>query len=224
MLSNHSQIRKKQARSRSHSQSSADAKEEGLDFEKEIRELIIKKNQEYQELVQEHAKDPIRLPADRAQMTKGAVAAKCIKEVSENSLVNSDLNKLRHVKCIESIQFSQFNPVTPQRQMQGDLFYLVVKTLENPSQEHVITCSINGFFKNDSTEKGAFNPGPTTRGNPCFSYSLVGTLHQLSSAFSANLQVLLNSILQTDPYFITKCQPSNESWLALESVKKIKVS
>ena len=195
-----------------------------MDLEKEIRELIIKKNQEYQELVQEHAKDPIRLPTERAQMTKGAVAAKCIKEVNENSLFKSDLNKLRHVKCIDSIQFSQFNPVSPQRQMQGDLFYLVVKTLENPSHEHVITCSINGFFKNDSTEKGTFNPGPTSRGNPCFSYSLVGTLHQLSGAFSVNLQLLLNSILQTDPYFITKIQPCNESWLAYDLSKKIKVS
>ena len=65
-----------------------------MDLEKEIRELIIKKNQEYQELVQEHAKDPIRLPTERAQMTKGAVAAKCIKEVNENSLFKSDLNKL----------------------------------------------------------------------------------------------------------------------------------
>jgi hypothetical protein len=108
--------------------------------------------------------------------------------------------------------------------MQGDLFYLVVKTLENPNSEHVITCSINGFFKNDSIEKGAFNPGPTSRGNPCYSYSLVGTLHQLSSAFSVNLQLLLNSILQTDPYFITKCQPSNESWLAFDLSKKVKVS
>lgn len=51
VLSNHSQIRKKQVRSRSHSQSSADGKEGEMEFEKEIRELIIKKNQEYQELV-----------------------------------------------------------------------------------------------------------------------------------------------------------------------------
>ena len=43
--------------------------------------MIIKKNQEYQELVQEHAKDPVRLPGERAQLTKGAVAAKCLKEV-----------------------------------------------------------------------------------------------------------------------------------------------
>ena len=61
--------------------------------------------------------------------------------------------------------------------MQGDLFYIVVKTLENTNQEHVITCSVNGFYKNDSTEKGIFNAAPSIRGNPCYSYSLVGTLH-----------------------------------------------
>lgn len=98
-------------------------------------------------------------------------------EIKDSPIYSDDLKKLKHVKCIESIQFSQFNPATQQRQMQGDLFYLVVKTLENPSQEHVITCSVNGFFKNDSTEKGQFNPNPFSRGNPCYSYSLVGTLH-----------------------------------------------
>jgi len=103
--------------------------------------------------------------------------AKIIKNLNTQALAKGNLNKLKHVKCIESIQFSHFNPVSPQRAMQGDLFYLAVRTLENPNQEHVITCSVNGFYKNDSTEKGVFSPSPTTRGNPCFSYNLVGTLH-----------------------------------------------
>jgi hypothetical protein len=107
--------------------------------------------------------------------------------------------------------------------MQGDLFYLVVRTLENPTTEHVITCCVNGFYKNESAEKGAFNPAPFARGSACFSYSLVGTLCQLSPAFAANVQILLNSILQTDPYFLNKLQPTNESWLA-SSQSKIKVS
>lgn len=170
------------------------AESDQYDFDKEIKDLILKRNQAFSDLVVEHQNDEVRLPFDK-QMSKNTVVTKMIKEVKEQALSKSSLNKLNHVKCIESIQFSQFNPVSPQRQMQGDLFYLVVRTLENPSQEHVLTCSVNGFFKNDSTEKGAFNPGPSTRGNPCYSYSLVGTLHQLSHAFSANLQILLNSIL-----------------------------
>jgi len=98
--------------------------------------------------------------------------------------------------------------------MQGDLFYLAIRTLENPNQEQVITCSVNGFYKNDSTEKGSFNPNPTTRSNPCYSYSLVGCLAQLSQSFATNLQTLMNSILETDAYFLTKCQPTDEHWLS----------
>ena len=85
--------------------------------------------------------------------------------------------KLKHIKCIESIQFSQFNPVPPKRRMAGDLFYLVVRTLENPALEHCITCSVNGFFKNDSVEKATFSSNPSTRSNPCFSYTLAGCLN-----------------------------------------------
>lgn len=162
-------------------------------------------------MITAHAGDKFKLPSDRPG--KGTLPSHNLREINDSPIYSNDLNKLRHVKCIESIQFSQFNPVSPQRQMQGDLFYIVVKTLENPSQEHVITCSVNGFFKNDSTEKGAFNPNPYSRGNPCFSYSLVGTLHQLSPLFSTNLQTLMNSILRTEPYFLTKCPPNNESWL-----------
>lgn len=203
--------------------SSADAgKKEAEEFEQEVREVIIKRNQDFQDIITEHQKDPVKTPADRPQ-NKNTLASRNIKEIQENALINSELNHLKHVKCIESIQFSQFNPVSPQRQMQGDLFYLVVKTLENPTQEHVITCSVNGFFKNDSQEKAAFSPAPFSRGSPCFSYSLVGTLHQLSRQFSANLQILLNSILKTDPYFITKTMPSNDTWLA-PTRKQIKVS
>ena len=95
--------------------------------------------------------------------------------------------RIKHVKCIESIQFSQFNPVPANRRMAGDLFYLVVRTLDHPSFEHCITCSVNGFFKNDSQEKVKFTSSPNTRGDPCFSYTLAGCLNQLSPMFSKNL-------------------------------------
>jgi hypothetical protein len=59
--------------------------------------------------------------------------------------------------------------------MVGDLFYLVVRTLEGA--EHGITCCVNGFYKNNSVEKGTFNPLPYNKGNPCFSYTLVGCIY-----------------------------------------------
>lgn len=119
------------------------------------------------------------------------------------SIYKSDLNKLKHVKCVNSIEFSNFNPVPEDRKMRGDLFYLIVRTLENPAVEHCITACVNGFYRNDSSERLTFNPAPAQRTNPCYSYSLAGCLNQLSPLFSKNLQTYLESILRTEPYFIS---------------------
>lgn len=89
--------------------------------------------------------------------------------------IEAELNKISSVKCVESIQFSSFNPVPPYRKLAGDLFYLTVKTAEG--NEVSITSSVNGFFKNDSIEKQVFQPGPSTRGNPAYSFTLTGCLH-----------------------------------------------
>jgi protein TIF31 len=45
--------------------------------------------------------------------------------------ISTEMNKVSHVKCLESLQFSTFNPVPPYRRLAGDLFYLVVKTLDH---------------------------------------------------------------------------------------------
>jgi hypothetical protein len=62
------------------------------------------------------------------------------------------MNKVAHIKCVESINFSaSYNPVPPYRRLAGDLFYLVVKTLD--AGEHGITCNVNGFYRNDNIER-----------------------------------------------------------------------
>jgi len=43
--------------------------------------------------------------------------------------------------------------------MVGDLFYLVVKTLD--AGEVGITCCVNGYYKNDNVEKQSFSPAPS---------------------------------------------------------------
>lgn len=69
VLSNHSQVSKKQkekdkTRSRTYSSSSTGMNEESKakeetehDFEKEMKEMIMKRNMDYQEIVLEHQKD-----------------------------------------------------------------------------------------------------------------------------------------------------------------------
>lgn len=101
--------------------------------------------------------------------------------------------------------------------MVGDLFYLVLRPIEGG--EVGITCSVNGFFRNDSVEKSSFQPGPSQQRNPCFSYTLVGTIYQVSPGFGKNLEKYLNSILVTEPYFLTQLPliSQNHSWLAVET-------
>lgn len=98
--------------------------------------------------------------------------------------------------------------------MVGDLFYLVVKTVD--AGEHGITCNVNGFYRNDNVEKQHFAPGPSTTRSACFSYTLVGCLYQLSPSFGKNLEKYFNSILATEPYFLTQLPLTAQgtfSWL-----------
>ena len=73
------------------------------------------------------------------------------KDLFSGPISLGSLNRIKHLKCVESIQFSSNNPVSDQRKIQGDLFYLTVRTLENPAYEHGITCNVGGFYRNDST-------------------------------------------------------------------------
>ena len=95
--------------------------------------------------------------------------------------------------------------------MEGDLFYLTVRTLD--AGEIGITSSVNGFFRNDSNEKSTFSPGPSKRHNPCYSYSLGGSLFQLSPMFGKRLETYFNSILRTEPYFLYQSNLPVHFWL-----------
>ena len=192
---------KKGSRSRAQSQSSASAKvtaqnsqdaadepdktqTEDSKQEPELTEQDKRVKQyyeDYYEVVKAHQDDDVKtlLKVDDTNVAVRAMTP--LRELFNDPISRSDLNKLKHVKCVESIEYSaSFNPVSETRKMAGDLFYLTVRTLENPSIEHCITCCVNGFYKNDSTERLTFNPAPSTRGNPCYSYTLAGCLNQLS--------------------------------------------
>jgi len=113
------------------------------------------------------------------------------------------MNKMEQIKCVETVQYSQFNPVPATRKLVGDLFYLTVKTLD--AGERGITCCTNGFYANDSIEKINFQPSPSQRKSTvtgksmsAFSYTLIGCLNQISPAFSKNLEKYMNQILNTE--------------------------
>jgi hypothetical protein len=117
--------------------------------------------------------------------------------------------------------------VPPQRRLAGDLFYLTVKTLD--AGERGITCCTNGFYINDSVEKSHFNPLPTQRKSAsgqslgAFSYTLVGCLRQISPAFSKNLEIYLNQVIKTEPYFLMKPAQKIHHWANFEEPKSSEV-
>lgn len=163
---------------------------------------LKKKYEDLLSLIDRESKNEIPLPSNGCKSL--------LKDLFEKQ-IQSEMNKILHVKCVDSITFSSYNPVPPYRKMVGDIFYLSVKTLEG--NEWGITCSVNGFYKNNSVEKLVFNPLPYTKGHPCSSYTLVGCLHQLSSTFGKNLEVYINSILKTEPYFLTQPAMPIHFWL-----------
>ena len=77
--------------------------------------------------------------------------------------------------CLTSLLFSTWNPVSGNRVLQGDLFYLDVATLEGP--HYCVTASTEGFFVN-STKGGSFNPQKNDQ------FPLSQTLVQLFEALS----------------------------------------
>ena len=175
----------------------------------------VKKNYEdFYSVMMAHKNDKVRTLLKNDETTVAQRAMTPLREIFNQPISQSDLNKLKHVKCVESIEYStSFNPVSQKRRMAGDLFYLTVRTLETPNTEHCITCSVNGFYKNDSAERLQFNPNPSMRGNACFSYTLAGCLNQLSPTFAKNLQTYIGSILETEPYFITQPPTPVNHWI-----------
>jgi protein TIF31 len=156
-------------------------------------EKLKKSYEDFMAIIEKESKKEIILP-------QSAAGASVLKELFRNP-IEKEMNKVKHVKCVESIQFSTFNPVPPYRRLQGDLFYLTVKSLDHG--DFGITCCVNGFYRNDNIEKQQFSPIPSTKHSPCFSYTLVGCLYQLSPTFGKNLEQYLQSILNTEPYFLT---------------------
>ena len=194
--------KKEKPRSRSNSQASEEAKTpEPVQDEK-----VKKAYEDLLSVIKSHENDTVK----EVEKEKPTQAISIFKEIFRNPISTSSLNKLKHVKCLESFNFAASNPVTADRKLQGDLFYLSVRTLDSPA-EFGLTCTANGFFHNSSTAS-TFNPAPA-KTSACFSYTLVGCIHQLSASFGRNLETYLNSILRTDAYFLTPLQRPFTSWI-----------
>ena len=194
---------------------SSEEKKEGGSAQQLYEEKLKKNYEEFMAIVERESKKEIPMPPQKGGQQS------LIKELFRTiPSIEQEMNKVQHIKCVESITFSDYNPVPPYRKMVGDLFYLVVRTLDNG--DHGITCSVNGFYRNDNSEKSHFAPRPSKSRNPCTSFTLVGCLYQLSPAFGKNLEKYINSILATEPYFLTKLPltAQSHSWLVQDNFKQ----
>ena len=103
----------------------------------------MKKNyEEFLKIIDKESKKEIPLPHKQT----GNILTEIFK-----SSIEVEMNKIQHVRCLDSLQFSSYNPVPPYRRLVGDLFYLTVKSLEGG--EFGITCCSNGFYRNNCIEK-----------------------------------------------------------------------
>lgn len=199
-------------RSRSASFSEQDATSEQERKPSEQDERLKQNYEDFMQVIKSHQGETSSLQTPNIEMSKSQQAMSIFKELFSGAISLSPLKKLKHTRCVESIQFSTSQSVSDHRKIQGDLFYLTVKTLENTALEHGITCTVNGFFRNDSSHS-AFSAQPSTKSNPCFSYTLAGCLHQMSQSFSRNMEVYFNSILNTEPFFLTPTAQPLHCWI-----------
>eukprot|EP01080_Neovahlkampfia_damariscottae_P004299 gene4299-7655_t len=109
--------------------------------------------------------------------------------------------------CLKRIGFSGWNPAPNNRKLFGDLFYLVIETLENKTFH--ITATPNGFFVNGSTDS-IFDPNPVKKGHQ--SQTLAGLLFKISKQFQTVFPSLLKTRIQKHPYEVTSIPFKPNKW------------
>ena len=91
-------------------------------------------------------------------------------------------------QCLSQISLSEFNPPSSKRRMQGDLLYLVVRTLESTTLQ--ITSAVQGFYINATdAAKGQFRPEPSA--DSPSARTLVDLLCKCSAGFKSGWTRLL---------------------------------
>merc|ERR1712137_751242 len=99
------------------------------------------------------------------------------------------------LSCVQSIAYSGWNPPPGDRVAQGDLAYLVVRTLEKKTFH--ITSAQDGFFVNQSTDD-RFHPQPAEK--LARKHTLVALLESVSPLFASGFRQVLDQYFARHPY------------------------
>jgi hypothetical protein len=126
------------------------------------------------------------------------------------STIYQEFTKPQKFKCINYIVKSVYNQFSKEEDKIGDIQYFEVNTLEG--KNIFITSSEKGFFINQSTSL-EFNNKPAQ--NPCFSFTLVGVLSQISQIFKDNFTKLISQSLNNDPCFYSHSPSDRFEWISL---------
>lgn len=94
-----------------------------------------------------------------------------------SDILNIDFNNPPLQKVLKNVYFSGWNPVPPQRKLQGDLLY--IEAVFETQGTIYITASAKGFYVNKSN-RSTFDPTPAPKAY--FSHTLFGTLLGVSTS------------------------------------------
>ncbi|KAJ2357181.1 Intracellular distribution of mitochondria, partial [Coemansia sp. RSA 2618] len=118
-----------------------------------------KKHSQKDKAPEEEAADDVDGAKQRAAVANHAFKDFVFDEVPQFSVLSTEraMQRMRLPQCVRQLALSGWNPVPRYRQLQGDLLYLQLTTLEN--QSYQLTCSRLGFYVNSSS-LARFNPEP----------------------------------------------------------------
>eukprot|EP00054_Salpingoeca_dolichothecata_P029403 m.231638 g.231638 ORF g.231638 m.231638 type:complete len:1273 (+) comp26466_c1_seq18:216-4034(+) len=105
-----------------------------------------------------------------------------------SNLQTSVLSQRKEAICLRQLVYNGWNPPPGNRQLQGDLFYLTVETMEKESFS--VTASVHGFFVNRSTTEN-FDPREATKPYRC--HSLITLLQTISPMFKSKFAFICSS-------------------------------
>ncbi|CAD8136560.1 unnamed protein product [Paramecium pentaurelia] len=123
--------------------------------------------------------------------------------IKPNLLLNDDNKAIK--QNVQQLGLSSFNPPPLSRKLKGDLFYIVLKTIE--SVELIITASNLGFYVNSSQGR-TFEP---TQKSDCY-YNLIDLIVDQSPSFKKEL---INAIPEQQQPALPATIKYNHKWLSV---------
>jgi len=126
-----------------------------------------------------------------------------------DSIIFEDHNKPQKFKCVNTVNKSIYNQTFPDNKRQGDIIYLEIQTLEGKTVH--VTCHERGFFVNNTSSTGVFDPRPSQI--PCFSFTLPGLISQVSTLFKENFSKLISQVLNVETILFSPSPSDKYEWL-----------